>query len=82
MLNVFHFLSKITLPTPFESIKGQFHEDDVIEGKAKVRLANFGAFVGIAPGVQGLVHISEIAHEHIGTPGENLSQDNKLMLKF
>lgn len=47
-----------------------------------MRLANFGAFVEIAPGVQGLVHISEIAHEHIGTPGENLSQDNKLMLKF
>ena len=47
-----------------------------------MRLANFGAFVEIAPGVQGLVHISEIAHEHISTPGENLSQDNKLMLKF
>lgn len=44
---------KDTLPTPFESIKGQFHEDDVIEGKV-VRLANFGAFVEIAPGVQGL----------------------------
>jgi predicted RNA-binding protein with RPS1 domain len=32
-----------------------------------IRLANFGAFVEIAPGVQGLVHISEIAHKHIGT---------------
>ena len=58
---------KDTLPTPFENIKGKFHENDVIEGKV-IRLANFGAFVEIAPGVQGLVHISEIAHKHIGTP--------------
>jgi small subunit ribosomal protein S1 len=43
-----------TLPTPFENIKGQFHENDVIEGVV-VRLANFGAFVEIASGVQGLV---------------------------
>ncbi|MDU3145538.1 30S ribosomal protein S1, partial [Staphylococcus sp.] len=62
---------KDTLPTPFENIKGKFHENDVIEGKV-IRLANFGAFVEIAPGVQGLVHISEIAHKHIGTPSEVL----------
>lgn len=67
---------KDTLPTPFERIKGEFHENDVIEGKV-VRLANFGAFVEIAPGVQGLVHISEIDHKHIGTPGEVLEPDNK-----
>ncbi|MEJ7356148.1 S1 RNA-binding domain-containing protein, partial [Staphylococcus haemolyticus] len=58
---------KDTLPTPFENIKGKFHEDDVIEGTV-VRLANFGAFVEIAPAVQGLVHISEIDHKHIGSP--------------
>ena len=72
---------KDTLPTPFESIKGQFHEDDVIEGKV-VRLANFGAFVEIAPGVQGLVHISEIAHEHIGTPGEKLEPGQQVNAKI
>lgn len=72
---------KDTLPTPFESIKGQFHEDDVVEGKV-VRLANFGAFVEIAPGVQGLVHISEIAHEHIGTPGEKLEPGQQVNVKI
>ncbi|MCH4347652.1 30S ribosomal protein S1 [Staphylococcus haemolyticus] len=72
---------KDTLPTPFESIKGHFHEDDVIEGKV-VRLANFGAFVEIAPGVQGLVHISEIAHEHIGTPGEKLEPGQQVNVKI
>lgn len=72
---------KDTLPTPFESIKGRFHEDDVIEGKV-MRLANFGAFVEIAPGVQGLVHISEIAHEHIGTPGEKLEPGQQVNVKI
>lgn len=72
---------KDTLPTPFERIKGEFYEDDVIEGKV-VRLANFGAFVEIAPGVQGLVHISEIDHKHIGTPGEVLEPGQQVNVKI
>ncbi|OMK05182.1 SSU ribosomal protein S1p [Staphylococcus aureus M1057] len=72
---------KDTLPTPFENIKGQFHENDVIEGVV-VRLANFGAFVEIASGVQGLVHISEIAHKHIGTPGEVLEPGQQVNVKI
>lgn len=72
---------KDTLPTPFENIKGKFHEYDVIEGKV-IRLANFGAFVEIAPGVQGLVHISEIAHKHIGTPSEVLEPGQQVSVKI
>lgn len=72
---------KDTLPTPFAQIKGQFHENDVIEG-AVVRLANFGAFVEIAPGLQGLVHISEIDHKHIGTPGEVLEPGQQVSVKI
>ncbi|WP_189723325.1 30S ribosomal protein S1 [Staphylococcus warneri] len=72
---------KDTLPTPFAQIKGQFHENDVIEGTV-VRLANFGAFVEIAPGVQGLVHISEIDHKHIGTPGEVLEPGQQVSVKI
>ncbi|WP_454305799.1 30S ribosomal protein S1 [Staphylococcus hominis] len=72
---------KDTLPTPFENIKGKVHENDVIEGKV-IRLANFGAFVEIAPGVQGLVHISEIAHKHIGTPSEVLEPGQQVSVKI
>ena len=72
---------KDTLPTPFAQIKGQFHENDVIEGTV-VRLANFGAFVEIAPGVQGLVHISEIDHKRIGTPGEVLEPGQQVSVKI
>lgn len=72
---------KDTLPTPFERIKGQFHEGDVIE-RTVVRLAAFGAFVEVAPGVQGLVHISEIDHKHIGSPSEKLEPGQQVNVKI
>ncbi|WP_426443972.1 30S ribosomal protein S1 [Staphylococcus xylosus] len=72
---------KDTLPSPFEAIKGEINEGDVIEGTV-VRLTNFGAFVEIQPGVQGLVHISEISHSHIGTPGEVLQPGEKVSVKI
>lgn len=71
---------KDTLPSPFESIKGEFNEGDVIEGTV-VRLANFGAFVEIKPGVQGLVHISEISHSHIDSPSEALEPGQVVSVK-
>lgn len=71
---------KDTLPSPFESIQGEFSEGDVIAGKV-IRLAEFGAFVEIKPGVQGLVHISEISHKHIGTPSEVLEPGQEVKVK-
>lgn len=48
-----------------------FHEGDVVTG-AVVRLQPFGAFVELLPGVDGLVHVSEIAWERVGAPGDKL----------
>lgn len=72
---------KDTLPSPFEAIKGQFNEGDTIEGTV-VRLVNFGAFVEISAGAQGLVHISEISHKHIGTPSEVLEPGQAVSVKI
>ncbi|MCY1596906.1 30S ribosomal protein S1 [Staphylococcus pettenkoferi] len=72
---------KDTFPSPFEAIKGQFNEGDTIEGTV-VRLVNFGAFVEISAGVQGLVHISEISHKHIGTPSEVLEPGQAVSVKI
>lgn len=72
---------KDTLPSPFESLRGEVNEGEEIEGKV-VRLASFGAFVEIKPGVQGLVHISEISHSHIGTPGEVLEPGQVVSVKI
>jgi len=72
---------KDTLPSPFEQIDSQFTVGDIVPGKV-VRLAQFGAFVEIAPGLQGLVHISQISHEHIGNPDEVLEKGQIVPIVF
>jgi len=48
-------------PDPWDSVNEQFAVGDKVEGKV-TRLADFGAFVEIAPGIEGLVHVSEMSH--------------------
>ncbi|SDH08223.1 SSU ribosomal protein S1P [Alteribacillus persepolensis] len=72
---------KETLPGPWTTIEGQFEPGDIIEGQVK-RLVSFGAFVEVAPGVEGLVHISQIANRHIGTPGEVLEEGQSVKAKI
>ncbi|EGQ3414647.1 TPA: 30S ribosomal protein S1 [Staphylococcus pseudintermedius] len=72
---------KDTLPSPFETIQEEYSEGDIVEGKV-MRLASFGAFVEIGSGLQGLVHISEISHKHIGTPGEVLEPGQTVQVKI
>ncbi len=55
-------------------------EGDVLEGTVK-RLAPFGAFVEVLPGVEGLVHISQISTKHIGTPHEVLKEGDVVKVK-
>ncbi|UCZ54754.1 30S ribosomal protein S1 [Bacillus shivajii] len=71
---------KETLPGPWELIGGKVKQGEVIEGTVK-RLVSFGAFIEIAPGVEGLVHISQIANRHIGTPGEVLKEGEQVKAK-
>lgn len=52
---------KQTSDNPWDSVDSAFHPGDQVSGKV-VRLTPFGAFVEIAPGVDGLVHISEMSH--------------------
>ena len=44
-------------------------------------MVTFGAFVELAPGVEGLVHISQISHKHIGTPQEVLKEGQEVQVK-
>lgn len=72
---------KDTLPGPWEKVADEFKVGDIIDGKVK-RLVSFGAFVEVAPGVEGLVHISQIANRHIGTPSEVLQVDEEVKVKI
>lgn len=71
---------KETLPGPWEGIQDRAPKGSVLEGTVK-RLVTYGAFVEVFPGVEGLVHISRISHQHIGTPNEVLEEGQKIDVK-
>lgn len=71
---------KETLPGPWENIAEKLSVGDVVDGKVK-RLVSFGAFVEVLPGVEGLVHISQISSKHIGTPHEVLKEGQEVQVK-
>ncbi|MFE7062445.1 30S ribosomal protein S1 [Sutcliffiella sp. NPDC057660] len=71
---------KETLPGPWSQVTEKLSTGSVTEGVVK-RLVSFGAFVEVLPGVEGLVHISQISNKHIGTPHEVLSEGEKVQVK-
>jgi small subunit ribosomal protein S1 len=72
---------KATQPGPWQQVTSSFNIGDTITGTVK-RLAQFGAFVEVAPGVEGLVHISQIAHRHVATPSEVLKEGQEVQVKI
>ncbi|WP_026570110.1 MULTISPECIES: 30S ribosomal protein S1 [Sediminibacillus] len=71
---------KETLPGPWDGIEEKVQPGSVVSGTVK-RLVNFGAFVEVFPGVEGLVHISQISNQHIGTPQEVLDVGQEVQVK-
>lgn len=71
---------KETLPGPWDDVSDKLPVGSVLNGKV-VRLVSFGAFVEVLPGVEGLVHISQIAHKHIATPQEVLKEGQEVEVK-
>jgi small subunit ribosomal protein S1 len=71
---------KANLPGPWTDIEEKAAPGSILEGTVK-RLTSFGAFVEIFPGVEGLVHISQISHKHIATPHEVLHEGDQVQVK-
>lgn len=71
---------KDTLPGPWTNIEEQAAVGSVLTGTVK-RLTSFGAFVEVFPGVEGLIHISQISHKHIATPHEVLQEGDEVQVK-
>lgn len=71
---------KETQEGPWEQAAKKFKAGDVVTGTVK-RLASFGAFVELLPGVEGLVHISQISHDRIETPDEVLKEGQEVEVK-
>ena len=64
---------KQTQADPWQQVLDHYGENDVVEGRV-TKVVTFGAFVEILPGVEGLVHISELANHHVENPREVVSQ--------
>ena len=71
---------KDTLAGPWDNIEERAAVGSVLDGLLK-RLTTFGAFVELFTGVEGLVHISQIAHQHIATPHEVLKEGQEVQVK-
>ncbi len=66
---------------PWEILKRDYPVDSEIDCKI-VSLTSFGAFAQIIPGVDGLIHISQIAYKHIGSPAEVLKVGETVKAKI
>ncbi|MGT2742187.1 30S ribosomal protein S1 [Streptococcus plurextorum] len=71
---------KATTPGPWDGVEQKLAAGDVIEGKVK-RLTDFGAFVEVLPGIDGLVHISQISHKRVENPKDALSVGQDVTVK-
>src|SRR4051794_20924434 len=71
---------KETLPGPWANISEKAPKGSILDGIVK-RIVSYGAFVEVFPGVEGLVHISQIAHKHIGTPHEVLKEGQEVQVQ-
>lgn len=66
---------------PWEILRRDYPVDSEVECQV-VSLTSFGAFARIIPGVDGLIHISQISYKHIGTPAEALKVGDVVKAKI
>lgn len=71
---------KETQAGPWAKVAEEFKAGSIVPGTVK-RLVSFGAFVEVAPGIEGLVHISQIASRRVNTPGEVLKEGQGVQVK-
>ncbi len=72
---------KQTQADPWSRVLESYQQDDVVWGRV-TKVVTFGAFVEILQGVEGLVHISELAAHHVENPREVVNQGDKCVVKI
>jgi len=66
---------------PWENINQKYHPDQICTGKV-ARTADFGAFITLEPGVDGLVHISELSEEHVKSTRSVVNVGDEVTIKI
>jgi small subunit ribosomal protein S1 len=72
---------KQTQEDPWQRVLNEYSQGDVVDGKV-TKIVAFGAFVQILPGVEGLVHISELAQHHVESPAEVVRPGDELKVQI
>lgn len=72
---------KDLLPDVWQEFVKRYHVGDILEGKI-VRLTDFGAFVELTDGVEGLVHVSEMSHDRIEKPADKFQAGQSVRVKI
>jgi small subunit ribosomal protein S1 len=72
---------KQTQEDPWRKVLDEYRQGEVLEGKV-TKVVAFGAFVEIIPGVEGLVHISELAEHHVENPSEVVSPGGQVWVRI
>ena len=68
-------------PDPWNSTVADFKVGDIIDGTV-TKIVNFGAFVRVRDGLEGLIHISELSHQRVAHPGDVVHEGQQLKLKI
>jgi len=68
-------------PNPWVNVENKYHVNDVVKVKV-VKIMPFGVFVELEPGVEGLVHISQIAQRKLAKPDEELKLNQHVNAKI
>jgi small subunit ribosomal protein S1 len=72
---------KQTQEDPWQKIVAQHNVGDIVDGRV-TKIVAFGAFVEICAGIEGLVHISELANRHVERPDEVVSVGQNVQVKI
>jgi small subunit ribosomal protein S1 len=72
---------KQTQSDPWQQVIDSYEQGDVVEGRV-TKVVTFGAFIEIVPGVEGLVHISELAEHHVENPREVVTQGDTVKARI
>ena len=67
-------------PDPWNSTVADLKVGDIIEGTV-TKIVNFGAFVRVREGLEGLIHISELSHQRVAHPGDVVHEGQTIKLK-
>jgi len=68
-------------PDPWHSTVADFNVGDIIDGTV-TKLVNFGAFVRVRDGLEGLIHISELSNQRVAHPGDVVHEGQQLKLRI